>query len=90
MFTYQGRDPIKIPNPTEVTNETASQDNDSREIGQAFHTVHYLLYVFVIVHQTMSIQLSHCTKSKYDPWGRLITFLIAAMLIIQLISILRE
>ena len=38
----------------------------------------------------MSIQLSHCTKSKYDPWGRLLTFLMSAMLIITLIAILRD
>ena len=65
-------------------------DHDSQEYGQAYHTVHYLLYVFVIVHQTMSVQLSHCTKSKYDPWGRMLTFIITVMLIITLIGILRK
>lgn len=44
----------------------------------------------MIVHQTMSIQLAHCTKSKYWPWGRMINFVISAMLVITLISYLRN
>lgn len=50
FFAYQGRDPIRISNPTPVNNETARQMQDQYDYGQAYHTVHYLLYMFVIVY----------------------------------------
>lgn len=90
MFQYQGNDPIRINHPTVVNRESAAVDHDSLEYGQAYQTVHSLLYIFMIVHQTMSIQLAHCTKSKYWPWGRMINFVISAMLVITLISYLRN
>jgi hypothetical protein len=48
-----------------VNRESAAVDHDALEYGQAYQTVHSLLFIFMIVHQTMSIQLAHCTKSKY-------------------------
>lgn len=38
----------------------------------------------------MSIQLAHCTRSKFDPWGRLITFIATAMVVITLIGKIRS
>ncbi len=90
MFNYQGNDPIKIQNPIEVTNESARIDHDSQDFGQVFQTVHFLLYMSVIVHQTIQVQLSHVTKSKYDAWGKLFLFNIAAILFVILMSVLRE
>ena len=50
MFQYQGNDPIKVKNPTIVTQESARIDHDALDYGQAYQTVHSLLYVFMIVH----------------------------------------
>jgi len=57
-FSYQGRDPIRISNPTEVNNETAAMMQDQYDYGQAYHTVHYLLYMFVIVYQSLTIMVN--------------------------------
>jgi len=41
--------------------------------------IHYALYITVIVAQTISIQFHHVTKSKFNPWTKILLFSLLSM-----------
>lgn len=72
LFTFVGNDPIHVSNPPQVNNETARVASDALEYGQANEIIYLLLFGFVVVHQTMCIQLAHVTRQRYRPWTRML------------------
>jgi hypothetical protein len=72
LFTYVGNDPIHVSNAPQVNNETARVASDTLEYGQANEIIYLLLFGFVVVHQTMCIQLAHVTRQRYRPWTRIL------------------
>lgn len=81
-----GKDPIRIQNPTVVTPESAAEMHDQFNFDQAFHTVHYLLFLFVHVHQTISIMVCQVAKTEYNPYNptmQLLFFCLGSLFVIS-------
>lgn len=49
-----------------------------------------MLYVVVTVHQTISIQLAHTTRQKYNPWTKLTISVSIALITFSVISYFRN
>lgn len=89
-FSYLGKDPIRISNPTTVNNETAAEMKDQYDYGQTYHTIHYLLNLFVISFQSITIMVNQVCKQEYNPYSTPIVCLLGAMLSIMILSYIRD
>jgi len=85
-----GRDPITIKNPIVVNNESGRLAIDEEDYGQAYHTIHYMLFLLVIVYQSMNVMLAQVTKRQYKPFNPLMCFLYLSMISIMFLSYLRD
>lgn len=85
-----GRDPIRIAEPTPVNNESARHMQDQYDYGQAFHSVHYLLFLFVVVYQSLNVMTKQLCKSKFEPYSNPIKILFAAMGVMMAIGYFRN
>lgn len=90
LFGTMGRDPITIKNPIVVNNESGRLAQDEQDYGQAYHTIHYMLFMFVVVYQSLQIMLAQVTKRQYQPYNALMCFLYLSMITIMLLSFLRD
>lgn len=60
--------------------------HDQFNFDQAFHTVHYLLFLFVHVHQTISIMVCQVAKTEYNPYNptmQLLFFCLGSLFVIS-------
>jgi len=90
VFAYQGNDPIVIKNPPVVNPENAAFYRDQLDYGQAYHTIHYLLYMFVIVYQCHNIMGNQICKQRYQPYGNLMKSVLFTMCTIMVIGYFRD
>ena len=81
-----GNDPIRIQKPTVVTPTSAALMHDQFNFDQAFHTVHYLLFLFVHVHQSITIMVCQVAKTEYKPFNstmQLLYFCLGSLFVIS-------
>jgi len=90
LFGTMGRDPITIKNPIFVNNESGRLATDELNYGQEYQTIHHLLFLLVIVYQSMNVMLAQVTKRQYKPFNPLMCFLYFSMISIMLLSYLRD
>jgi len=67
QLAYIGNDPIR-GSPIEVSKQSTL--TIPAEHGQAYWMAHMFLYTFVIVHQTIQVQVNHVTLDKFNPFTR--------------------
>ena len=78
-----GIEPIANQNPVIVNNASAA---DPAVIwgtpANAMYLVYIYMFCFLIVYQTICIQIAHVTRQKYKPWSRLYLGVTVPMLIV--------
>lgn len=57
---YVGNNPIKPLEPTLVTPESAQEETPY--YGQSYMLTHYFWYAFVMVHNTINVQVAHVSR----------------------------
>ena len=75
-----GNEPIHV-DPIQVDKETSENFEALGDYGQKYFMTYSLLYIFVIVHNTIRIQLCHTSLMKYHPFSKIYLFSIFALLI---------
>lgn len=64
--------------------------HDNFDYGQGYHAVHYFLYLFVVVHQTLTVMWNQVCKIEYKPYNPLMCFVVLSMVMVMFISYLRD
>jgi len=77
---FVGNEPIHVE-PIQVDKETSENYEALGNYGQRYFMTYSLLYIFVTVHNTIRIQLSHTSLMKYHPFSKIYLFAIFALLI---------
>ena len=81
QLAYIGKDPIR-GTPIDVSKQDVLTPLIPAEHGQWYWMAHLFLYTFVMVHQTISIQVCHVTLDKYNPFTRLYLMVAIGILLI--------
>lgn len=55
--------------------------------AQTMQIVYIQLFCLLIVFQTISIQIAHVTKQKYQPWNKLYFSALVPMVVVMLLSL---
>ena len=69
-FGYIGEKPLS-GTPVLVTPEISLKRQRVDSYDRVGYLLHLLLFVFVIAHQTILIQVAHVTHQKYNPFSRI-------------------
>jgi len=72
-FACAGEDPILGP-PMNLTHQAGEPYSGPLPNHDIFFAQYLLLLCFVIVHQTIHMQVAHVTLSRYTPWSKLWIF----------------
>ena len=67
--------------PIQVNKETSENYEALGDYGQKYFMTYSLLFIFVMVHNTIRIQLAHTTVMKYHPFSKMYLFVIIALLV---------
>lgn len=87
QLAYIGNDPIR-GSPIEVSKQSTL--TIPAEHGQAYWMAHMFLYTFVIVHQTIQVQVNHVTLDKFNPFTRVYLMVAFGILLIFQICYFRS
>ena len=79
-FGFVGDEPIFAQN-LQVDKELYEKAETEQEEHAVFMFLYFMLYSGLIGHQTIWVQLCHVSRQKYQPFTKLLTFVVMALLI---------
>ena len=82
---FVGVDSIHTP-PIQVNKEMSENFEDLGDYGQKYFMTYSLLFIFVIVHNTIKIQLAHTSHTKYHPFTKIYCFTIISLLVTAIVA----
>ena len=84
-LSFKGDEPIHTK-PIQVSEETSKHYKLLGDYGQKYFMIYALLYIFVIVHNTIRIQLAHTSLCKYQPFSKLYLFATISLVVTGVVA----
>ena len=86
---FVGNEPIHT-DPYQVNRELGENYEMLGDYGQKYFITYALLYIFVIVHNTIRIQLCHTSLMKYHPFSKTYIFACISLLTTAVVAAVTE
>lgn len=86
---FIGDEPIHT-DPIQVSEEVGEHYEKLGDYGQKYFITYTLFFIFVIVHNTIRIQLCHTSLMKYHPFSKLYLFATISLLVTCVVAVVKE
>lgn len=83
---FIGNEPIHVQ-PFQVNEYTSENYKLLGDYGQKYFMTYSLLFIFVVVHNTIRIQLCHTSLMKYQPFSKIYLFAIVSLAITTIVTV---